>query len=63
MTIARAHSHFVAHTDPMDIKLGDFLLDTDCSLVLINWERSDAPITMAALEIDGRIQTASPALD
>ncbi len=53
MAAAIAHTHFVAHTYHMDIKPGNFLLDADSSLVLIDWEQSDAPITTAAPEIDG----------
>jgi serine/threonine protein kinase len=52
MAAAIAHTHFVAHTYHMDIKPGNFLLDPDYSLVLIDWEQSDAPITTAAPEID-----------
>lgn len=52
MAAAIAHTHFVAHTYHMDIKPGNFLLDADYSLVLIDWEQSDAPITTAAPEID-----------
>ncbi|WEW59251.1 hypothetical protein PRK78_004720 [Emydomyces testavorans] len=37
----------------MDIKPGNFLLDADFNLVLIDWEQSDAPVTTAAPEIDG----------
>jgi serine/threonine protein kinase len=37
----------------MDIKPGNFLLDADSSLVLIDWEQSDAPVSTAAAEIDG----------
>lgn len=53
MVAAIAHTHFVAHTYHMDIKLGNFLLDLDSSLVLIDWEQSDAAVTTAAPEIDG----------
>lgn len=53
MAAAVAHTHFVAHTYHMDIKPGNFLLDADSSLVLIDWEQSDAPVTTAAPEIDG----------
>ena len=53
MTAAIAHTHFVAHTYHMDVKPGNFLLDADLNLVLIDWEQSDAPITTAAPEIDG----------
>ncbi|OBT60797.1 hypothetical protein VE03_09898 [Pseudogymnoascus sp. 23342-1-I1] len=48
-----AHTHLVAHTYHMDIKPGNFLLDEESNLVLIDWEQSDAPITTAAPEIDG----------
>lgn len=53
MVAAIAHTHFVAHTYHMDIKPGNFLLNADFNLVLIDWEQSDAPITTAAPEIDG----------
>lgn len=53
MAAAIAHTHFVAHTYHMDVKPGNFLLDADFHLVLIDWEQSDAPITTAAPEIDG----------
>ena len=53
MAAAIAHTHFVAHTYHMDIKPGNFLLEADLHLVLIDWEQSDAPITTAAPEIDG----------
>lgn len=53
MTAAVAHTHLVAHTYHMDIKPGNFLLDTESNLVLIDWEQSDAPISTAAPEIDG----------
>ncbi|KAI1175975.1 kinase-like domain-containing protein [Nemania sp. FL0916] len=53
MAAAVAHTHFVAHTFHMDLKPGNFLLDADSSLVLIDWEQSDAPVTTAAPEIDG----------
>ncbi|KAL8945381.1 MAG: hypothetical protein Q9211_000090 [Gyalolechia sp. 1 TL-2023] len=53
MAAAVAHTHFVAHTYHMDIKPGNFLLDADHHLVLIDWEQSDAPVSTAAPEIDG----------
>lgn len=53
MAAAIAHTHFVAHTYHMDIKPGNFLLEADFHLVLIDWEQSDAPVTTAAPEIDG----------
>ena len=53
MAAAIAHTHFVAHTYHMDVKPGNFLLDVNLHLVLIDWEQSDAPITTAAPEVDG----------
>lgn len=53
MAAAIAHTHSVAHTYHMDIKPGNFLLDAESSLVLIDWEQSDAPVATAAPEIDG----------
>lgn len=53
MASALAHTHLVAHTYHMDIKPGNFLLDEDDKLVLIDWEQCDAPVTTAAPEIDG----------
>lgn len=53
MAAAIAHTHFVAHTYHMDIKPGNFMLDADFHLVLIDWEQSDAPVTTAAPEVDG----------
>lgn len=52
MAAAIAHTHFVAHTYHMDVKPGNFLVDADHNLVLIDWEQSDAPISTAAPEID-----------
>ncbi|KAH8744314.1 kinase-like domain-containing protein [Diaporthe sp. PMI_573] len=53
MAAALAHTHFVARTYHMDVKPGNFILDEDSNLVLIDWEQSDAPVTTAAPEIDG----------
>ena len=53
MAAAIAHTHFVARTYHMDIKPGNFMLDANNHLVLIDWEQSDAPVTTAAPEIDG----------
>lgn len=53
MAAAIAHTHLVAHTYHMDIKPGNFLLDEDSNLVLIDWEQSGAPVTTAAPEVDG----------
>ncbi|KAI9692025.1 MAG: hypothetical protein M1820_009600 [Bogoriella megaspora] len=53
MAVAIAHTHFVARTYHMDIKPGNFLIDVDGNLVLIDWEQSDTPVTTAAPEIDG----------
>jgi hypothetical protein len=53
MAAAVAHTHFIAHTSHMDLKPGNFLLDADFDLVLIDWEQSDTPVTTAAPEIGG----------
>jgi serine/threonine protein kinase len=53
MAAAVAHTHLVAHTYHMDIKPGNFLLDDDWNLLLIDWEQNDAPVTTVAPEIDG----------
>ena len=53
MAAAIAHTHFVAHTYHMDIKPGNFLLDANFNLMLIDWEQSGAPVTTAAPEVDG----------
>ncbi|MCJ1422408.1 hypothetical protein MMC29_000288 [Sticta canariensis] len=53
MAAAIAHTHFVAQTYHMDVKPGNFLLDADLDLVLIDWEQCDAPVITAAPEIDG----------
>lgn len=37
----------------MDIKPGNFLIDDDDNLLLIDWEQSDAPATTLAPEADG----------
>ncbi|OBT84648.1 hypothetical protein VE02_07064 [Pseudogymnoascus sp. 03VT05] len=37
----------------MDVKPGNFLLDEDSNLVLIDWEQNGAPVTTAAPEIGG----------
>ena len=53
MAAALVHTHFAAHTYHMDVKPGNFLLDADFHLVLIDWEQSGAPITTVAPEVDG----------
>lgn len=53
MTAAVAHTHLVAHTFHMDIKPGNFIIDDNNNVVLIDWEQSDAPVSTAAPEIDG----------
>ncbi|KAK3945479.1 kinase-like domain-containing protein [Diplogelasinospora grovesii] len=53
MAAALAHTHFVARTYHMDVKPGNFILDEDSNLVLIDWEQFDASVTTAAPEIDG----------
>ena len=44
MAAAVEHTHLVAHTYHMDIKPGNFLLDEDSNLVLIDWEQSRAHV-------------------
>ncbi|KAJ8127959.1 hypothetical protein O1611_g5676 [Lasiodiplodia mahajangana] len=53
MSLALAHTHGVMHTFHMDIKPGNFLVDDDKSLRLIDWERSGAPASTLAPEADG----------
>ncbi|CAG8961774.1 hypothetical protein HYFRA_00006317 [Hymenoscyphus fraxineus] len=53
MASAIAHTHLVAHTYHMDIKPGNFRLDDNNNLVLIDWEQNDALVTTAAPEVDG----------
>jgi hypothetical protein len=53
MAAAVAHTHFDAKTYHMDLKPGNFMIDADWNLVLIDWEQNDAPVTTAAPEIDG----------
>ena len=53
MALALSHTHFKANTYHMDIKLGNFLLDDDEDLVLIDWEQSGAPSSTLAPEANG----------
>ncbi|KAL3469848.1 hypothetical protein BJX99DRAFT_264770 [Aspergillus californicus] len=53
MATAIKHAHLVAHTYHMDIKPGNFLVDDNEHLLLINWDQSDAPCTTLAPEADG----------
>ncbi|KAK1250107.1 hypothetical protein MKX08_010110, partial [Trichoderma sp. CBMAI-0020] len=43
----------VTHTYHMDIKPGNFILDNQENLVLIDWEQNGAPATTLAPEADG----------
>jgi hypothetical protein len=47
------HAHLVAHTYDMDVKLGNFLLDDQYDLILIDWEQSGAPPSTLASEANG----------
>ncbi|ATY61772.1 kinase-like domain [Cordyceps militaris] len=53
MTAAIAHTHYEAKTFHMDIKPGNFILDDNSNVVLVDWEQNDAPVTTAAPEMDG----------
>jgi hypothetical protein len=53
MVEAVFHTHRVGHTYHMDIKPGNHVIDDDETLILIDWERSDAPATTLAPEADG----------
>jgi serine/threonine protein kinase len=53
MAAAIKHTHLIAHSYHMDIKPGNFLIDDDENLILIDWEQSDAPATTLAPEADG----------
>ncbi|KAF7867352.1 hypothetical protein EAF04_005435 [Stromatinia cepivora] len=53
MSLAIAHTHRVMHTFHMDIKPGNFIVDNEESLILIDWEQSGAPATTLAPEADG----------
>ncbi|EHK41168.1 hypothetical protein TRIATDRAFT_78127 [Trichoderma atroviride IMI 206040] len=53
MCLAITHTHRVAHTFHMDIKPGNFIIDDQGNLILIDWEQSGAPATTLAPEVDG----------
>lgn len=53
MALAVAHTHFTANTYHMDIKLGNFLLNDNKDLILIDWEQSGAPLSTLAPEANG----------
>lgn len=53
MAAAVVHTHWKAHTFHMDIKLGNFLIGDDESLLLGDWEQTDSPATTIASEADG----------
>ncbi|KAL7937968.1 kinase-like domain-containing protein [Trichoderma chlorosporum] len=53
MCLAITHTHKVMHTFHMDIKPGNFLIDYEKNLILIDWEQSGAPATTLAPEADG----------
>ncbi|KAL6829611.1 kinase-like domain-containing protein [Trichoderma sp. SZMC 28015] len=53
MCLAIMHTHRVAHTFHMDIKPGNFVIDDQGNIILIDWEQSGAPATTLAFEADG----------
>ncbi|KAI4170646.1 MAG: hypothetical protein LQ348_007076 [Seirophora lacunosa] len=53
MASAIAYTHFTGHTFHMDIKLSNFLLETNRNLLLIDWEQSGAALHTLAPEADG----------
>lgn len=53
MASALAHPQLVTNIYHMDIKPGNFLLDQDDKLALIDWEQNGIPATTTAPEIDG----------
>lgn len=53
MSLAIMHTHRVMHTFHMDIKPGNFIVDDEENLILIDWEQSGAPPTTLAPEADG----------
>lgn len=53
MCLAITHTHRVTHTYHMDIKPGNFIIDDQENLILIDWEQSGAPATTLAPEADG----------
>ncbi|KAL6701710.1 hypothetical protein J3F84DRAFT_355556 [Trichoderma pleuroticola] len=55
MCLAITHTHRVAHTFHMDIKPGNFIIDDQENLVLIDWEQHGAPATTLAPEADGTL--------
>ncbi|KAK4084390.1 uncharacterized protein Triagg1_870 [Trichoderma aggressivum f. europaeum] len=53
MCLAIRHTHRVTHTFHMDIKPGNFIIDDQENLILIDWEQHGAPATTLAPEADG----------
>lgn len=53
MTEALFHTHHVANKYHMDIKPGNFILNDNHDLVLIDWEQTDAPVTSVVPELHG----------
>jgi len=53
MSLAIVHTHRAMHTFHMDIKPGNFVVDDEENLLLIDWEQSGAPATTLAPEADG----------
>ncbi|RSL62933.1 hypothetical protein CEP54_005496 [Fusarium duplospermum] len=53
MSLVVAHTHRSLHTFHMDIQPGNFLVDSERNLVLIDWEQSGTSTTTLAPEADG----------
>ncbi|KAI9893009.1 MAG: hypothetical protein M1814_000893 [Vezdaea aestivalis] len=53
MAAAVKHTHLVAHTYHMDVKPGNFLVDDNDDLVLIDWMQGDCTARILAPEADG----------
>ncbi|KAM0446784.1 hypothetical protein ACHAPV_003748 [Trichoderma viride] len=53
MCLAMTHTHRATHTFHMDIKPGNFIIDDQENLMLIDWEQNGAPATTLAPEADG----------
>lgn len=63
MSLAIAHTHRAMHTFHMDIKAGNFVVDEEENLLLIDWEQSGAPATTLAPEADGTWDVSEEVMD
>lgn len=53
MRMAIAHTRSALHAFHMNIKTGNFVVDDEDNVVLIDWEQSGAPTSTLAPEADG----------